>query len=323
MIVVLTGPTASGKSGLALSLAMHGPLANQIEIVSMDSAQVYRGMDLGTAKPSLQERAAVPHHLIDLIDPREAYSAARFRNDALQAVTAIRQRGRIPLVVGGSLLYGRALAGGLSELPQTEPAIREALAKEAASLGWPGMHAALARVDPQTAARLMPHDAQRISRALEVFRMSGKPLSAWLADQAGSRAMHEQEDLCWISLEPRDRGWLHQRIALRFKQMLEQGLLEEVSGLISQEGIHAGLPAMRAVGYRQCLQWLSGQADERNTLEEQGIAATRQFAKRQLTWLRAMSQRQVFACDDPDALIAAQQHLGEALEKSLSGRAVS
>jgi tRNA dimethylallyltransferase len=321
MIVVLTGPTASGKSGMALSLAMHGPLAHQLEIVSMDSAQVYRGMDLGTAKPSVQERAAVPHHLIDLIDPREAYSAARFRDDALQAVAEIRQRGRIPLVVGGSLLYGRALAGGLCELPETDPAIREALAREASSLGWPSMHAALARVDPQTAARLMPHDAQRISRALEVFRMSGRPLSAWIADQAGRRSLEGQEDLCWISLEPGDRSWLHQKIAARFKQMLEQGLLEEVSALMSQEGMHPRLPAMRAVGYRQCLQWLSGEADKRSTLEEQGIAATRQFAKRQLTWLRAMPQRQVFACDDPGALIAAQQSICAALEKSQRKRA--
>ena len=313
MIVVLTGPTASGKSGMALSLATSGPLADRLEIISMDSAQVYRGMDIGTAKPSPDERAAVPHHLIDLIDPWQAYSAARFRDDALSALADIRQRGRIPLVVGGTLLYGRALAGGLSELPETEAAVREAVANEAKAFGWPAMHAALARVDPQTAARLMPHDAQRISRALEVFRMSGRPLSAWLADQAGSVPKAGVETLIWISLEPRDRSWLHQRIALRFKHMLKRGLLDEVSALMAQEKMHASLPSMRAVGYRQCLQWLLGQADQGSSLEEQGIAATRQFAKRQLTWLRAMPQRQVFACDDSSELSRAQQRLEQAL----------
>jgi len=313
MIVVLTGPTASGKSGMALSLATSGPLADRLEIITMDSAQVYRGMDIGTAKPSPDERAAVPHHLIDLINPWQTYSAARFRDDALSALADIRQRGRIPLVVGGTLLYGRALAGGLSELPETEAAVREAVASEAKAFGWPAMHAALARVDPQTAARLMPYDAQRISRALEVFRMSGRPLSAWLADQAGSMPKPGLETLIWISLEPRDRSWLHQRIALRFKHMLKRGLLDEVSALMAQENMHASLPSMRAVGYRQCLQSLLGQADQGSSLEEQGIAATRQFAKRQLTWLRAMPQRQVFACDDSSELSRAQQRLEEAL----------
>ncbi|NCV61456.1 MAG: tRNA (adenosine(37)-N6)-dimethylallyltransferase MiaA, partial [Betaproteobacteria bacterium] len=179
MLVVLSGPTASGKSSLALSVALEGPLAQQIEIISMDSAQVYRGMDLGTAKPSAAERAAVAHHLIDVIDPWEAYSAARFRADALNAAASIRARGRIPLVVGGSLLYGKALGGGLSALPASDPDIRKAVASEAASKGWPAMHQALALVDPQTAKRLNPQDAQRISRALEVFRHSGKPLSSW------------------------------------------------------------------------------------------------------------------------------------------------
>lgn len=316
MIVVLTGPTASGKSSMALSLATKGPLAQRLEIISMDSAQVYRGMDIGTAKPSPEERAAVPHHLIDLIDPWQAYSAARFRDDAKSAIADIRRRGRIPLVVGGSLLYGRALEGGLSSLPETEATIREAVACEAKERGWPGMHAALAQVDPITAARLMPHDAQRISRALEVFRMSGRPISAWISDQAGTEPTKEQETLQWISLEPHDRSWLHQRIAARFKQMLMHGLLDEVSRLMAQPGMHPTLASMRAVGYRQCLQWLLGQAKKGNSLEDQGIAATRQFAKRQLTWLRSMPQRQVFACDDSSAVRAAQQKLEEALSSS-------
>ncbi|NCZ99223.1 MAG: tRNA (adenosine(37)-N6)-dimethylallyltransferase MiaA [Betaproteobacteria bacterium] len=347
MLVVLSGPTASGKSSLALSVALEGPLAQQIEIISMDSAQVYRGMDLGTAKPSAAERAAVAHHLIDVIDPWEAYSAARFRADALNAAASIRARGRIPLVVGGSLLYGKALGGGLSALPASDPDIRKAVASEAASKGWPAMHQALALVDPQTAKRLNPQDAQRISRALEVFRHSGKPLSSWIAEQSPSQPAANEEALVWISLEPRQRSWLHERIACRFRHMLEQGLLAEVAALMAHAGMHAGLASMRAVGYRQCVQWLEGTANQAlhsdaakasrddagsttlrddagsttlrptaDALEARGIAATRQFAKRQLTWLRAMPERQVFACDEANEKESARQALTDALYKS-------
>ena len=349
MLVVLTGPTASGKSSLALSLALEGPFAKRIEIISMDSAQVYRGMDVGTAKPSVQERHAVAHHLIDLIDPWQSYSAARFREDALHAAMQIRSSGRIPLIVGGTLLYGRALAGGLSDLPESDTAVREAIAHEAKVQGWPAMHARLAEVDPQTASRLQPQDAQRISRALELFRMTGKPMSQWIAEQqagsavgAGRRPLTGQakpETLIWISLEPGRRAWLHEQIAIRFRQMLARGLLEEVRKLMAKDGMHAGLASMRCVGYRQCVQWLDenpidAQHDPKaaltgnqarrvlsrhngdGSLEEKGIAATRQFAKRQLTWLRAMPERQVFACDDAQARVQARRALINALETS-------
>ena len=325
MLVVLTGPTASGKSALALSLALDGPLSKQIEIISMDSAQVYRGMNVGTAKPSLQERKAVAHHLLDLIDPWDSYSAARFRIDALEAAKQIRSAGRMPLIVGGTLLYGRALAGGLSDLPASNPEIRKRIAQEAIEHGWPAMHARLAEIDPQTASRLKPQDAQRISRALELFHMTGKAMSQWIAehpmrlsdckDESKSGDPTTPEALTWISLEPSRRAWLHERIGMRFKQMLAEGLVEEVRNLMAQPGMHAGLASMRAVGYRQCLQHLEGDGDAL-CLEARGIAATRQFAKRQLTWLRSMTQRTVFACDDAQARLQARDALVKALEAS-------
>jgi tRNA dimethylallyltransferase len=289
----IAGPTASGKTAVALAIAGRWP----VEVISVDSALVYRGMDIGTAKPTPAERAAVPHHLIDVLDPAEAYSAARFVADAARLMRDIRARGRLPLLVGGTMLYFRALQGGLDPMPAADAALRAAIDAEAARDGWPALHAQLARLDPATAARLAPHDAQRIQRALEVLRLTGRPLSAW---QGGTRA---GAPLPMISLEPRDRAWLHARIGARFRAMLEQGLLDEVRRLRARGDLHAGLPSMRCVGYRQAWQALDlGTPEALAAWPERAIAATRQLAKRQLTWLRGMPQRGVVACDAADAL---------------------
>jgi tRNA dimethylallyltransferase len=289
----LAGPTASGKSALALALAERIPL----EIISVDSALVYRGMDIGTAKPSSAERAAVPHHLIDLIDPRDAYSAAQFVADAKRLIGDIGARGRVPLLVGGTMLYFKALADGLDALPAADPALRATLAAEAAERGWPALHAELARVDPATAARLPPNDAQRIQRALEVFRASGRALSSFHS------APRAAQPAALIRFEPASRAWLHRRVAARFDTMLAQGLLDEVRRLRARGDLHAGLPAIRCVGYRQAWaaldEGLEGEALQA-AVRERGIAATRQLAKRQLTWLRSM-QREIVACDSDDA----------------------
>jgi tRNA dimethylallyltransferase len=282
----LAGPTAAGKTAAALALAR----TLRVEIVSVDSALVYRGMDVGTAKPSAAERAAVPHHLIDILDPREAYSAARFAADASRLIEEIRSRGALPLLVGGTMLYFKALLDGLDEMPQAEPAIRAALDAEAAERGWPALHAELARVDPATAARLPPHDAQRIQRALEVWRATGRPLSSF--HRGAARASGEAP---LIALEPASRAWLHERIAQRFDAMLDAGLVDEVRALRARGDLHLGLPSMRCVGYRQA--WQALDAGDLSGLRDAGIAATRQLAKRQLTWLRAMPQRHVVACD--------------------------
>jgi len=277
--VFLLGPTASGKSAVALELARRLPL----EIVSVDSAQVYRGMDVGTAKPTAAERAAVPHHLVDILEPTEAYSAGRFRDDALRLVAQIQARGRLPLLVGGTMLYFRALTHGLAELPAADARVREEIEQEAAHAGWPALHAQLARVDAASAARIEPTDAQRIQRALEVFRVSGKPLSMLHAEP---RARLPFEVLA-IALEPSERHVLHERIARRFRDMLRAGLLAEVESLRARYRLDASMPSMRAVGYRQAWDTLEGTATA-HTLEARGIAATRQLAKRQLTWLRGM-----------------------------------
>jgi tRNA dimethylallyltransferase len=306
----LAGPTASGKSGAALALAQALRGQIDVEIISVDSAQVYRGMDVGTAKPSPAERAAVPHHLIDLLEPTAAYSAARFAAEARRQAAAIRARGRLPLLVGGTMLYFKALRSGLNTLPAADAAERAALDAEAATRGWPALHAELARVDPPTAARLAPLDAQRIQRALEVFRLTGRPLSSFHADST------TDESPAWplISLEPHSRAWLHERIAQRFDAMLQAGLVAEVMALRARGDLHAGLPSMRCVGYRQAWEALeNGALDSRALagLREAGIAATRQLAKRQLTWLRAWPERQVLACDDtaPPGLHARLLHL--------------
>jgi tRNA dimethylallyltransferase len=275
------GPTASGKTPLALALAREFP----VEIISVDSAQVYRGMDVGTAKSSPSERSTVPHHLIDIIDPTESYSAARFRGDALRLMGEIAARGRTPLLVGGTMLYFKALREGLSELPDSDEEVRAEIDAEAAERGWPAMHARLAEVDPQTAARLKPTDSQRIQRALEVFWVSGVPMSALHGRKKGAALPFRPIE---IALQPSDRGELHRRIERRFNAMLERGLVEELRSLRERYALRPNLPSMRCVGYRQAWQFLEGEFDHRE-LRDRGIFATRQLAKRQLTWLRGMS----------------------------------
>jgi tRNA dimethylallyltransferase len=297
----LAGPTASGKTAVALAFAQERP----VEIVSVDSALVYRGMDIGTAKPSASERQAVPHHLIDIIEPNQTYSAARFIADARRCIDEIHARGRLPLLVGGTMLYFKALREGLDEMPAADAGVRAELDARAAALGWPALHAELARVDPPTAARLAPGDAQRIQRALEVHRISGKPLSAWHgADRKAG------VDLPLVSLEPSARDWLHQRIAGRFETMLVAGLVDEVRALRARGDLAPEMPSMRCVGYRQT--WEALDAGDLGPLRERGIAATRQLAKRQLTWLRSMSARRVVPCDADNALTLSLRALREA-----------
>ena len=303
----LAGPTASGKTAAALAIAER--LAENsggdpaVEVVSVDSALVYRGMDIGTAKPSAAERARVPHHLIDVIDPREAYSAASFVADATRLIEEIGARGRLPLLVGGTMLYFKALLEGLDALPAADPEIRAELEREAASRGWPALHAQLAQVDAPTAARLAPGDSQRIQRALEVWRISGRPLSSFHSGERLGTAREIPAQTPLISLEPQDRTWLHERIAHRFDSMLAQGFIDEVRGLRARGDLGPDLPSMRCVGYRQAWEALdAGEPPDLAALRERGIAATRQLAKRQLTWLRAMPGRQVVAADAPDAV---------------------
>ena len=298
---MLLGPTASGKTAAAMAAAARTP----IEIVSVDSALVYRGMDIGTAKPGAAERAAVPHHLIDLIEPTGSYSAAAFVADARRLIPAIRARGRLPLLVGGTMLYAKALAEGLDDLPQADPAVRAAIEADAARLGWPALHARLAALDAPTAARLEPGDSQRIQRALEVHALTGQPLSALIGTRA---ADGPPPHLMTIALEPSERSVLHARIASRFEAMLVDGFLEEVRRLRARGDLHPGLPSMRCVGYRQAWQYLDDlqaggrAADRRQRFVDESIAATRQLAKRQLTWLRAMPSRTVVDCLAPDAV---------------------
>jgi len=285
--ILLMGPTASGKSAVALGVAARLP----VEIVSVDSAQVFRGMDIGTAKPSAADRAAVPHHLIDIIEPTQAYSAAQFRADALRLMHEIAARGRIPLLVGGTMLYFKALREGLSALPQADAAVRSAIDTEARERGWPALHAELARVDPATASRLKPADSQRIQRALEVHRITGRPMSELLARREAEPLPYR---LLQIALLPSDRAALHVRIEARFEAMLKKGLVEELRSLQKRYALRPGLPSMRCVGYRQAWQFLEGEITEAE-LRNQGIYATRQLAKRQLTWLRA-TPAQTFDC---------------------------
>jgi tRNA dimethylallyltransferase len=293
--IALAGPTASGKTAAALAIARE----HDAEIISVDSALVYRGMDIGTAKPSPAERAAVPHHLIDIRDPLQAYSAAEFAVDAQRLVAEINARGRLALLVGGTMLYFKALFEGLDAMPPADKAVRAEVEAEAAAKGWPVLHAELARVDPATAARLAPNDAQRIQRALEVFRVSGQPLSSFHAKPATNSSTLGATPL--LSLEPTDRAWLHERIARRFDEMLAAGFLDEVKALRARGDLSPDLPSMRCVGYRQAWEALDG-LWPLEQLRDKGIFATRQLAKRQLTWLRSMPQRRVIACDPPDAI---------------------
>lgn len=279
LALVILGPTASGKSALSLELAKRFP----VEIISMDSALVYRGMDIGTAKPTLEERAVCPHHLIDIRDIGESYSAADFLEDAVRLVKEIRARGRYPLIVGGTMLYAKALRDGINEMPSTSPEVRMAVASEAETLGWPAMHAQLAEVDPQTAARLSPNDSQRIGRALEVYRMTGRPLSAFHAEASKAPPF----ETLTVGLLPQDRKALHQRIEERFDLMLADGFLDEMRQLMQREDYDPESPAMRAVGYRQAIDFLVGRTDWAG-FHLAGVAATRQLAKRQMTWMRSM-----------------------------------
>ncbi|MFS2004790.1 tRNA (adenosine(37)-N6)-dimethylallyltransferase MiaA [Duganella sp. CT11-25] len=296
LAVAIMGPTASGKTASALAIAARIPS----EIISVDSALVYRGMDIGTAKPTREELAAAPHHLIDIIDPLDAYSVAQFRIDTLRLVDDIVARGRLPLLVGGTMLYFKGLADGLDDLPGADPAVRAALDEEASRLGWPAMHARLAAVDPETAARLAPADSQRIQRALEIHALSGRPMSELLAQREKTELPF---DLLSFALEPSDRAVLHERIARRFDLMLEEtpdgNLLTEVETLRRRGDLHLGLPSIRCVGYRQAWEYLDGSIDYK-TMRETGIIATRQLAKRQLTWLRSMPDRVVLDCLAPD-----------------------
>lgn len=300
--LALAGPTASGKTASALALARHAQThwGMPVEIISVDSALVYRGMDIGTAKPSAVELAVAPHHLIDIIDPRDSYSAAQFARDARDLIAAIQQRGHLPLLVGGTMLYFKALFEGLSALPEAEPGLRSQLAHEAQRHGWPAMHARLAEIDPVTAARLAPNDSQRIGRALEVWHATGKPMSHWHA-RGNANGVAGLRPLGMLTLEPEQRSWLHARIAQRFDLMLEQGFVAEMQALRARGNLHPALPSMRCVGYRQAWEGMDAHEDP-SVWRDKAIAATRQLAKRQLTWLRGMPWRQSIACDHPDAL---------------------
>ena len=296
--IALVGPTASGKTAAALALAATLQERGGAEIISMDSALVYRGMDIGTAKPSREELASVPHHLIDILDPLHSYSAAEFAKDATRLMADIRTRGKTPLLVGGTMLYLKALLEGLNDMPAADPQVREQIQQRAQTLGWPALHAELMQVDPITAARLAPGDSQRIGRALEIWTSTGQPLSAF---HQAPKAHAPTLNIPVISLEPSDRAWLHQRIALRFEQMMAAGFLDEVRALRARGDLHPDLPSMRCVGYRQAWQGLDEGWSEAEICER-GIFATRQLAKRQLTWLRGMPGRTVVVADDPDAL---------------------
>jgi tRNA dimethylallyltransferase len=283
--ILLIGPTASGKTALACELATRLPC----DIVSIDSAQVFRDMDIGTAKPDAATLERFPHRLIDLITPEQRYSAAQFRSDALVEMAAIAAAGRIPLLVGGTMLYVKALREGLADLPQADQALRSQIDSEAAERGWPALHAELARHDPETAARLKPTDAQRIQRAIEVVRLSGRTLSSFFAEQKEGTPPFRTLTL---ALVPGDRGELHRRIEQRFDAMLSMGLVDEVNMLRAKYQLHAGLPSMRCVGYRQAWEMLEEQLPKAE-LRDRGVFATRQFAKRQLTWLRSMEGLQI------------------------------
>ena len=323
--IALVGPTASGKTAAAMAIAQRIPL----EIISIDSALVYCGMDIGTAKPSAQERQQVAHHLIDIREPTQTYNAANFVNDAEQLIADIQSRSKLPLLVGGTMLYLKALQDGIDDLPKTDAATREAIETSAKANGWPAMHEELRKIDPATASRLAPNDAQRISRALEVWHISGKSLTAWFEEGAQKRldahqSFTSRNKLDVISLEPNDRSWLHQRIEQRFDAMLAAGFLDEMQTLRERGDLNPDLPSMRCVGYRQAWEQLDAMQLQATSsqqmlalLKETAVTATRQLAKRQLTWLRSMPERHIIACDSTDptaqALTLVQRFTAEGL----------
>lgn len=296
------GPTASGKTGAAVALYSKLP----VELISVDSALVFQGMHIGTAKPDAETLKQAPHHLIDIIPPTAAYSAANFRTDALRLMADITSRGKIPLLVGGTMLYFKALQGGLSNLPEANPEVRKQIEQQAAQVGWPAMHAKLAQVDSETAARLQPNDVQRIERALEIYLLTGQTMTALHQASAGEVFPYR---LLKIALVPSERKVLHERIAQRFDQMLEDGFVDEVRGLLQQyPELNADSTSMRCVGYRQVLEYLAGQYDE-SELRDRGIFATRQLAKRQLTWLRGMDDIVQIDCLRPDMQSLVQREI--------------
>ncbi len=309
--VAIAGPTASGKTAAALAIAARWA----VEIISVDSALVYRGMDIGTAKPAAHELAQAPHHLINIRDPAHAYSAAEFVTDATRLIGEITARGKLPLLVGGTMLYFKALIDGMDDMPRANAAVRAQIEQDARAHGWPAQHARLAAVDPETAARLAPGDSQRISRALEVFQLSGRPMSSFHTQKSRPVDAVPGPVPRLISLEPTDRAWLHERIAQRFDAMLASGLLEEVKTLHARGDLHADLPSMRCVGYRQAWEALEG-ALPMAELRDRGIFATRQLAKRQMTWLRSMPARHVVACDGPEAI----QHVLAQVQEAVQSR---
>jgi tRNA dimethylallyltransferase len=296
VVPCLLGPTASGKTAAALALAARHP----VEIISVDSALVYREMDIGTAKPTAEERAVAPHHLIDIVDPTDAYSAAQFRADTLRLTGEIHTRGRLPLLVGGTMLYYKALTQGLNDLPAADADVRATLDADAAREGWPAMHARLASIDPVTAARLAPNDSQRIQRALEVFMLTGQAMSALLAEPARQDDAAAAWRFVPVALEPSERSVLHARIEKRFDAMLAGGFVDEVVKLRERGDLQPEMPSMRCVGYRQVWEYLDGAVDY-PTMRDKGVFATRQLCKRQLTWLRSMTERVVVDCCDPHA----------------------
>jgi len=317
-VLCIVGPTGAGKTHLAMLLAEHAnSIGLTIELISMDSALVYRGLDIGSAKPTTVERASVIHHLIDILEPTEVYSAARFAKDAKRLCEEIRSRGNIPIVVGGTMLYWRAWAHGLSSLPPANPEIRARLDEEGKTIGWPAMHEKLSSVDPETAARLKPNDSQRVQRALEVFEITGKPMSALLADSPSEDGREGSSIPAWInlvSLEPSDRAKLHANLEKRFDEMLSTGFMDEVKALRTNPNLHADLPAIRSVGYRQAWEFLDNQIDF-DQMRYKALAATRQLGKRQLTWLRAIAGRKTFDPFKLEELKAALDYCKSTLKK--------
>ena len=317
-VLCIVGPTGAGKTHLAMLLAEHAKsIGLTIELISMDSALVYRGLDIGSAKPTKAEQASVTHHLIDILEPTEVYSAARFAKDAKGLCEEIRSRGNIPIVVGGTMLYWRAWAHGLSSLPPANPEIRARLDDEGKAIGWPAMHEKLSCVDPETATRLKPNDSQRVQRALEVFEITGKPMSVLLADSPSEDGREGSSIPAWIdlvSLEPSDRARLHTNLEKRFDEMLAAGFMDEVKTLRKNPNLHADLPAIRSVGYRQAWEFLDNQIDF-DQMRYKALAATRQLGKRQLTWLRAIAGRKTFDPFKPVELKAALDYCKSTLKK--------